>query len=62
MTYKTYHGIQLIEFLLKNLPSLLPTGFIAYLILPILVIWDEFFENNAPSASDLSPGITGMKR
>ena len=62
LTLKTYHGIGILDFILKSLPSYLSIGVMAYFLLPILVVWDEFFENNAASGSELSPGITGMSR
>ena len=61
LTYKNFHGIPLWDFILKNLPTLLTTLILAYLMLPLMVFWDDFFENNASTtASDLNPRITGM--
>lgn len=62
LTMQEYHGISWLDFILKSLPSFLTTAVAAFMLLPVFVIWDEFFENNSPKSSDLKPSIVGMRR
>ncbi len=62
LTLEEYHGISWLDFILKNIPSFFSTAVVAFLLIPIFVIWDEFFENNSPKGSDLKPSIVGMRR
>lgn len=62
LTLEQYSGVSWFDFILKNIPSFLTTGIIAYILLPVFVVWDEFFENNSPKSSDLKPNILGMRR
>ncbi len=62
-TLKEYQGVTWLDFTLTNLPSLLPTALLSYLLLPLFVVWDDFFENSSIiSSSDLKPRISGFSR
>jgi hypothetical protein len=58
-----YKGLSFFSFLSRNIPSTLALFVVAYLSLPFLSLWDDFFENDPKAgSSDLSPRIQGMSR
>ena len=63
LTYSQFRGVPLGQFVLGLFPPAITLFALAYLILPFLFFWDDFFENSSSmGANDLSPRIMGMTR
>ncbi|MEI7440490.1 MAG: hypothetical protein WCK43_02535 [bacterium] len=58
-----YKGLSIFSFISHNILSTFTLFILAYLSLPFLAVWDDFFENDPKAgSSDLSPRIQGMSR
>lgn len=63
LTYSQFKGVSYIYFVSENLVPMFTLFVCAYCALPVLILWDDFFENSSAMGSrDISPRIAGMSR